>query len=199
MPYYIYWRTVMWDLLNQQFQERTVGLIFLAAVIGGVVGASLKLIFEVVLADRYRHAQNAKMIIDKYRNPIVRSADMLRGRLVNILMTADTNWYTDSEYYRLSTYYVFCVYFAWIHLLFGNLLRLRYNTSRRNRKLNLLVIAVDKAFNNRTYFSLGPYSAQSPNTAELPKFLCQALGELTVNEGPGNDPSCFTFSQFCRQ
>ena len=69
--------------LNKQFQERTLLLLFLTALIGGFFGASFKLIFEVILAGRYKEKQEAKRIVNIFSNPIVRSADALRGRIAN--------------------------------------------------------------------------------------------------------------------
>lgn len=189
----------MIDFLQTELKENSILLILISAIIGGFVGATLKLVFEVILADRYNQNREAKAIINKYRNPIVSSADALRGRIANFLSESDQEWFSQSEYYRLSTLYVFCAYFAWVEILFGNLTRIRYLTSRQNRKLHRIVVSIDKSFNNREYFYPIDEYIPANNTCELPKFICKALGELTIDDCSNNEPSCLNFSDFCRK
>lgn len=183
------------NFLFTQYQERTIFALLLTAIIGGFVGASLKLIFEVILAGNYTQNRNAKMIINKYSNPIIRSADSLRGRLANLLTTNSTNWHHDTEYYRVSTYYVFCSYFAWIHILFRNLLKFKYTTSRKNRKLNKILISVEKAFNNRDYFTLKENFSKGSPLLGLPKYIYEGLGELNVKKEDQED-TCLDYIEF---
>ena len=187
----------MFDFLFQELQKNSILLILLSSVIGGFIGATLKLVFEVVLADRYKQRRQAKFIIDKYSNPIVSTADALRGRIANFLQGSDQNWFDKSEYYRLSTLYVFCAYFAWVEILFGNLTRIRYLTSKRNRRLHRILNAIDKAFNNRDYFYPIYKTRPSEEIDEIPKFICKALGEQTIDNSTADGPSCLSFSDFC--
>lgn len=183
------------EWLQQAMVDLNIVFFAMSAIIGGFVGASLKLVFEVILADRYRQSREVKVIIAKYRNPILNAADALCGRIDNLLRMSYIDWFTQSEYYRISTLYVFCSYFAWIELLFGRLTLFHFETSRQNKRLNHLLLAVDKAFNNRAYFKPLPYSS-IPNDTDLPKFICKALGEITVRDLLAQEPSCLGFVEF---
>lgn len=185
----------MLEIILENLATQSVGFIIFLAFTAGVVGASMKLIFEVILADRYRQEREAERILNRYRNPLVRAADALRGRVYNVLLTSEESWLRDSEYYRMSTFYVFCVYFAWVEILFENLLRLNFMTSNSNRRLSLLLAAVDKTFNNNEYFIEKRRS--SDNTGELPKFICKALGEVTIQRNEKGEETCLSFTEFC--
>jgi hypothetical protein len=185
----------MLEIILEQLSEQSVPFIIFLAFTAGMVGASMKLIFEVILADRYRQEREAERILNRYRNPLVRAADALRGRVYNVLLTSEESWLRTSDYYRMSTFYVFCVYFAWVEILFNNLLRLNFMTSRSNQRLTLILGAVDKTFNNNEYFYRRRKA--SDDTGELPKYICKALGEVTIQRNEKGEETCLSFTEFC--
>ena len=185
-----------------ELPKNSLGLLLLSSVVGGVIGASIKLTFSTILPDRIRDARAARRLISRHRNPLIRSADALASRISNMLRNAKRDWLRQSDYYRLSTYYVVCTYFAWVELLYGHLLRLRYTTSRRNRQLNRALLAVDKTFNNTDYFGRGHYASQQPaasSSGELPKFITRALGEIVTDSSRPERPRCIGFADFCKR
>lgn len=157
----------------------------------------MKLLFEVILGGWIKHRRDIRRLVERYSTPIVYAADALSGRLGNLLTMAERQWLNSSDYYRLSTFYVLCLYFGWVEILMGGLMKLRMENSRRSRRLTRALVAVDKAFNNREYFLRGRYKREDRGTGELPKFICKGLGELVIREGQEGSQRCLGFAEFC--
>jgi hypothetical protein len=185
------------DLLIRAWNEHSIAFVFLSAVIGGFVGATLKLLFEFLIPERLRARREAKVIVSRYRAPLARSVYALIARIDNFRLMAEHKWFDIDEYYRLSTLYVFCEYFAWKEILLGELTRLRYESSGKNRRLALLIDNVEKAFNNRSYFGDLSFE-QIPADTDVPKFACKALGEVMIEKQDDNLPTPIGFVKFCK-
>lgn len=181
--------------VTAELAEHSLLFVFLSAVVGGLIGASAKYIFEFLLPEGFKERREARLILLRYRNPILKASDALYGRIRNLLAMENRDWLSQSEYYRLSTLYVFGCYFAWMEILFGKLATLRMGNSKKERQLNVLLTQVEKAFNNRSYFGDLAFSA-IPADTDVPKFACKALGELLVVER-GGDREPRGFVGFC--
>jgi hypothetical protein len=180
------------------YEEHSIAFVFLSALVGGLIGASLKLLFEFLIPEGMKARREARAIVARYRSPIVRAADALRGRIGNLLSMSGLNWFEESEYYRLSTLYVFCDYFGWVEILCSKVAHLRFESSRKNRRLSMLLNGVDKAFNNRTYFGDLEFD-DIPDDSDVPKFACKALGELMISDCEKEPASPIGFVEFCRR
>jgi len=184
--------------LTKAWKEHSIIFLFLSAAIGGIVGASIKLIFEYLIPERFKTRKEALAIINRYSPPLVQSAEALRGRIANLLQMIRFNWFEKSEYYKLSTLYVFCSFFAWLEILFGKLSLLHFKSSRKQRRLTSIINGVEKAFNNRIYFGDLKFSKIRSDT-DVPKFVCKALGELMVKSSNKDNSSPIEFVEFCKQ
>jgi hypothetical protein len=182
----------------QAWAEHSIAFVFFSAVVGGVVGAATKFFFEAFLPESLKARREAARAFDKYRSPIARSAGALRDRINNFLKMQSLSWFESSEYYRFSTLYVFCCFFAWQEILFGRVVHLRFESRRRNRRLNVMLNFVDKTFNNRRYFNDLKFT-DIPDDTDVPKFVCKALGELTVDYSSQTDPCPISFAKFCEE
>lgn len=186
------------SLFTTSLTDKSVLYLFISALIGGVVAAFAKLIFEVVLGGHIQQRREQNRLVERYSTPIAIAADSLARRLANIAQNSSKDWIKTSEYYRLSCFYLVCVYFAWVEILTGGVVKLRMGTSRDSRALGRALALVDKAFNNLVYFSKGAYSQESRTSNALPKFVCKALGELSIDSKTGAEPSCIGFADFCK-
>lgn len=188
----------MIEALFENLPKTSVVYLLLAAAIGGLVGASLKLIFEVVLGGHIVHRREIARLLSKRKVPLVAAADSLASRIGNFLAFTGPKWLAESEYYRLSTYYIFCSYFAWIEILNQELIELQLSDSSAARALRRNLTLVEKAFNNSSYFRCGNYRQRDSGTGELPKLVCKALGELAIEEQDDGVRKCIAFTKFCR-
>ncbi len=169
-----------------------------SALIGGLIAAFFKLTFDVLLGEWITYKREVKRLVNQYKIPIVSASDALAGRIGNYLGNIDKDWLTSSEYYRLSTLYAFCTYFAWVEILTGRISHLRMSTSNRNKTLYRSLALINKTLNNSEYFSKGKYSRKDFEHSALPKYLCKALGELVIIEDK-NERHCMSFIDFCEK
>jgi len=171
--------------------------VLVASTIGGVVGASLKLLFEVVLGGKIAHRRDVENSIQQYKVPLVSASEALAARIGNLVSSQGKNWFQTSSYYYLSTLYIFCLYFGYVEILNNKLLQLRLSDTKRSRKIFRAFILVEKALNNNVYFRCGDYRKNNGSFGELPKLICKALGELIVVANGQGERECLGFVEFC--
>jgi hypothetical protein len=184
------------QLLLHAWDEHSLFFVFMSALIGGLIGASVKLCFEFLIPETLKARREANQIVSRYSAPLARSISALTSRIDNLLFMVEYKWFDENEYYRLSTLYIFCEYFAWRQILLGELTRLRYESSKKNRRFILLFNNVEKAFNNRSYFGDLPFN-KIPDYTDVPKYVCKALGELMIVREKENQPLPVSFVDFC--
>lgn len=187
----------MSDLLMTNLPKDTAVHFFVAAVIGGFAGASFKLLFEVVLGGQITHQREVAKLLMQYKVPLVSASDSLAARIENLLIAPGHQWFESSAYYRLSTLYVFCMYFALVEILNNKLLQLRLYDTRKTKRLYRSLVLVDKVLNNQMYFRKGNYDKEENGVGGLPKLICKALGELVIIENKLGEKECMSFTVFC--
>lgn len=185
----------MFDYINSIFVKDSFTAYFITAVFGGIVGASFKIVFENILPHRLQRRRDIEMIMDKYNKPIVESTISLYKRIKNLLSLCDESYFKWSEYYTMSTLYVFCTFFGWLDILFGDLVLLKYKDTKRNILINQAINYVHKSFNNRSYFIDG--NGKRIFDTSIHKYTCIALGECVV-VSDGSQKRCMTFIEFCK-
>ncbi|WP_131104498.1 hypothetical protein [Ornithinimicrobium sufpigmenti] len=107
------------DWLNHSFQQYTIAWLLLASTIGGVIGAAIKFGFEDLLRPAVNARRETRAITAKYTPPLVRSAERLERGINNFVRSVANKerWYSESEYYRLSTLHKFAEYLSWTVIL----------------------------------------------------------------------------------
>jgi hypothetical protein len=62
-------------------------------------------------------ADEAKRVISKYRDPLLRSAYDLQSRIYNVYRPGGFRGGRDPEYFRLNTMFLFAEFFAWLEII----------------------------------------------------------------------------------
>lgn len=93
----------------------------------------------------------ANKIVEKYRNPILRTAFDLQSRLFNILKLGFLQiYYHKSSYYKdyaiYSTLYVIAEYLGWVEILRREIQFLDLGDVEMNRRLEHLIYKISQAF-----------------------------------------------------
>ncbi|WP_445156931.1 hypothetical protein [Halomonas sp. E14] len=189
----------MFEIFTDGQPENSLIYLLLASIIGGVIGASLKLVFEVVLGGKIAHQRHVENSLQQYKVPLVSASEALAARIGNLLSPQGKNWFQTSDYYYLSTLYIFCSYFGWVEIMNNKILQLRISDTKRSREMFRAFILVEKALNNNIYFRCGNYRKNNLGTGELPKLICKALGELIVVENSQGEKECLGFAEFCEK
>jgi hypothetical protein len=187
------------NILLQSFQENSVLWIIISAGVGGLIGALIKFIFEQILATRYQYEFNAKKVLRKYKDPILRSADSLDRRLENFIRYVDKGWYDDpgDEYYRLSTLYLFGCYFGWCKIL-ENESFIEFETSnKRAQRFSILYNTVYKGLTGFHYFRhIDKITSDDIEKASIQRLIITAVGELMIKKADGENGHAHTVLDF---
>jgi len=176
----------MENFLLRSIEEHSVVWVVISAGVGGVIGASLKYLFETVFASRYQHRVTARTMLRKYRFPLLRAADSLDKRLENMIRFIDKHWYEDpdEDYYRLSTLYLFGSYLSWCKILEDTAF-LEFETSdRKARDFSIYFNRVFKSLTGFWYFTGS--EIDGVEDATVPRLALTAIGELMI-KGAGQD------------
>lgn len=191
------------DLLFKSFEENSIGWVFLSAILGGIIGASTKLIFENVFPFHLAQSRLAYQTLERLKFPLMQAADTLDRRLENLICNIDENWYLHSEddYYRISTLYLFANFFSWCKILEQEAF-LRYEFSDRSaREFSISFYSVFKGMTSFSYFRDFDDSVKlKVQQATVPRLVLTAIGEL-MHEKRSDDatPVPFGIVEFKRQ
>jgi hypothetical protein len=193
------------NFLLRSIEEHSVLWVVISAGVGGVIGAFLKYLFETVFASRYQHKITARLMLRKYRFPLLRAADSLDRRLQNMIQFIKRNWYEDpnNDYYRLSTLYLFGSYLSWGKIL-EDVAFLEFETSNRKaREFSIHFYRVFKTLTGFYYFSgLDDGEIEGVEEATVPHLALTAMAELMIqrfSQDKKEMPNILGFVEFAKR
>lgn len=142
--------------LQQAFQENTILWLFLSSVVGGIIGASTKFIFDVVLPQRVQRGREAIIAKRKYASPILHTAIALRDRAENIIknihVIEEESWFPANDntekYYYMSTLFVVGQFFGWVQILRQTIVFLDFTTTTETQKFEGFLTMIENGFTN---------------------------------------------------
>jgi hypothetical protein len=178
------------DWLTDSFEEYTVAWILISSFVGGVVGASVKFLFEDILRPRLGTRRETRAVTRKYATPLVRSAEALERRINNLIRNRDRRWYEDSEYYRLSTLYAFAEHLSWIRMVEEEFGFLPFESSRKGREFNQRSNGIFRALSSFAYFGWSD-EFEAIDASQVPRLMLTAVGEAMIDDD-GTKPRRFT-------
>ncbi|MBE9001147.1 hypothetical protein IQ274_23720 [Nostoc sp. LEGE 12447] len=179
----------MFDWLQKSFQQNSILWLLVSSIIGGIIGAMTKLIFDVILPQKLQNSLQVKKVVEKYRNPILRASLDLQSRLYNIVDQSFLQIYchrsdVDKEYAITSTLYVFAEFLAWTEILRREVQFLDFGNAKSNQELERLLGNISRQF-----------TSDALNfTFRLPKGQQRAIGEIMIVEGESLE--CIGFAKF---
>jgi hypothetical protein len=181
------------DWLTSSFNDRSVAWIVLSSFVGGLMGVAVKFGFEDVLRPILGLHRETRRVVQRYRAPLVRSADSLERRLNILIRNEDKAWFTNDEYFRISTLYQFGVVLGWIRVIEQRFGFLPFETSRRGSRFNQHVNGIFRALSSHAYFR-GVGDAAAIEASAVPRLMLTAVGEAM--SGKGEDPTVIGFTDF---
>jgi len=155
--------------------------IVVSAAVGGLIGASIKFIFDQVLSHRLSQRRQISRIVTQYSNPILRAANALERRInVHVLnIEREGPDFDKSDYCRLSFLYLFGSYLGWSQIVEREVKFLEFETSQKSREFNARFNAVYKAFTGFDYFQ-DIADAHAIESSTIPRLTLTAIGELMI-------------------
>ena len=129
------------DWLQKAFEENSILWLLISSLLGGVIGASIRLVFDVILPQSLQQRREVLAVERKYRVPILFASEELRNRLGNIIRHIKSvegeDWLQHSPpgYYYVSTLFVVAQFFGWFQILRRKVTYLDFATTQETRHL----------------------------------------------------------------
>jgi hypothetical protein len=147
----------------------------IASVVGGFVGAGVKFTFEDVLRPKLGWRRDTQHVVRRFTTPLTRSAEALERRINNLVRNEDEHWFETSEYYRLSTLYVFGEHLGWIRLIERRFGFVPIEAMHSGRAFTERLNGVFRGLTSFAYFR--SYQSGDVDNSAVPRLMLTAIGE----------------------
>lgn len=195
----------MINLFDNQLNEVSIAWLLLSSLIGGIIGASIKFIFDYLLPENLKSRKEVLEIKTKYAVPIFYSAVELRKRLDNILklikiIEKGNGWLNKEDpddYYFLSTIYITAQFFGWTQILRRTVVYLDLSSTSETKAFSYGLDAIISSFSNPALMEEKP--ATDPHNTEdkwVYSIWLQAIGDQMIKK-EGSEYSVLNFAEFC--
>lgn len=182
--------------LTESFAEHSILWMLLSSIVGGVIGASVKFVFDDVLRPWWGWRRETARIVDQYATPLVRSAEALERRINILIRNVNQHWLRNDDYFRLSTLYQFGEYLAWVRILERKFGFLPFESERRGARFNSRLNGFFRAITSHSYFRrCSGLNASALEASAVPRLMLTAIGEVMT--GPKDPPAPLEFTEFC--
>jgi hypothetical protein len=182
----------MGEWLTRSFQEHSILWLMLSSVIGGVIGATVKFLFEGVLPQRLIQKREIIAVKRKYSTPILLAADELRDRMQNMIRLIDPiereNWLPSTDltgYYYLSTLFTVARFIGWQRILRREVVYLDFTTTTETKTFEDFMTAIRRGFTDPAL--LGERHVSAPEETDdkwVYSFWFQGIGDsMILQEG----------------
>jgi len=177
--------------LARSFDQYTIAWLLITSIIGGIVGASIKFIFEGLLAPHVSSKRDVRRLVNLYTAPLLRSAETLERRINNLLRNNAKAWYSSSEYYRMSTLYSFAEYLGWVKAIERDFGFVPYEGIRRGKQFNRHLYGLFRALSSFAYFRWCE-DETAVEESLVPRDMLKAIGEAMTRDVPDRHVKEFT-------
>ena len=177
--------------LTRSFEEHTIVWLAISSIFGGIVGASVKFLFEDLLRPRFTWHRETAVIVRRYTTPLIRSAEALERRINILVRNHDQNWFEADEYFRLSTLYVFGEFLGWVRILERRFGFLPFESSKRGRQFNRHLNGLFRALSSHAYFRWH-HDVNAVDKSQIPRLMLTAIGEAMREKDHGDAVLQFT-------
>lgn len=181
--------------LTHPFEQYSIVWLLLSAFLGGVIGTGTKFFFEDVLRPGLGWRRDAKRALRDVTIPLLRAANTLERQINNLVRNVDSHWFSESQYYRLSTLYTFGEYLARVRIIERRVDYVTVEASRAGRRFNDRLNGFYRAMCSFTYFRSYQDTA-AVDLSQVPRRMLTAMAECMLLDEEAQ-PRIRSFSQFC--
>ena len=175
------------EWFNQSFEQNSILWLILSGLIGGSIPVLLKLISEQFITYNLKRSRELRKVIQHYSSPLLRTGQSLERRVNNFIRSGDEDWILDSEYYKLSTLYVFGEFLAWVRILERKTNFLEFRSTKKTRMFERYLYGSFRALTSFAYFRKIPDKTRIGNSA-IERMYLTAIGEVMIQEGDKENP-----------
>jgi hypothetical protein len=194
----------MSDWLTKSFQEHSILWLLVSSILGGIIGASLRFLFDVLLPQHLKDRRDIIAAKRKYATPILLAADDLRKRYANIIqhigLIEREGWLSPEnldKYYYWSTLYTVAQFIGWRQILRHTVVYLDFTTTSETRRFENFLVAIQRGFTKPDL--LQNDVASDPTRSEdkwVYTFWLQAIGDSMIIRD-GSDYRVKEYAAFC--
>ena len=207
----------MRNILRFDLGEFTLGWFLLSVVVGGVLGAGIKYLFEVQLPESLKQRRLIRRRIRKYSYPLLQAASDVELRIDNMLRNGVKNDWLGCKimreieqgkgfledpdkrgYFLLSSLYVFARYFAWVEILRREARFVEFPFGKESNGLFGVLHKVNNAFRCTTLWSNSPEKQHFKDSTGLYRHVQSAIGETMIVER-NKELECLSFREFANK
>jgi hypothetical protein len=162
-----------------EFGEYSILWLIISGAIGGLASLSLKHLFENYLQYHLRNRRANSKIIRQNTKPLLNDSYNLERRINNLVRNKEEKWFLDSEYYQLSTLYLFSRLFSRLFQIEESMSYVEYNDYASSNEFNKQV--------RKIYFALSSFKVFDKIEDDkkywkgLRRITISAVGELSTN------------------
>jgi hypothetical protein len=173
------------------FEQFSAIWILVSSLIGGIVGASIKFLFDKILSGRYSKNNKAKEALEQYSFPLLQSTKSLHQRLDFIIKNQqDRDLYNESNHgyslYKLSTLYCFCHFFGAGTIIQEEALGKFHFMTKRAMQFYNTFYDVYKGFSSMYYFKESNSLKGTYAESTIPSYVLSAIGEQMIERTNGD-------------
>lgn len=169
------------EWLLQERSEISILWLVLAALVGGFISGGIRFLFEDVGRSKLVSRNETAQIVRRYTAPLVRSAASLEDRIAIVLRMAGRDWFATSEYFRLSTLYIFGSFLGWVRIIEARFGFLPYETTRWGRRFNARLYGPFSGLTSHRYFEHMDKDPEEIADSGIHRFMLTAIGEVMIS------------------
>lgn len=141
-------------------------------------------------------AEEARRLVARYRDPLLRSAFDLQSRLYNVLQVRGFRGRRDPEYFRLNTLFVIAEFFGWLEIIRRDMQFLDLGATDVTRDLNAGIALVQDQFASTSSRSDEYYLYRGQQRA-IGELMIGPAGSATSHPGPRFE--CIGYASFVKK
>lgn len=193
------------DIITQSIKEQSFLWFLIAALLGGLISAFFKFMFEVYFQSKLKARWEDQKTLNEIKFPFLRACKSLEKRIELVLKNNNANWVDDKndDYFYLSTLYQFGVFFGWIRVL-EDKAHLEFSNNKKTKVFYRLFSNVLESFTGHIHFSKlvdVPFEEKCKGTFQ--RLVIRAMGELMVSFDPKDSTAqtyrMLEFTEFVRR
>jgi|GEM_PF-2320015 len=191
---------------NYSFQSNSVMWLLISSFLGGIIGASSKFIFEIILPSQLKEKKEVVVIARKYSIPILVSAEALRNRLDNMIRLHETieenGWLSYNEtpgYYYLSTLFLAGRFLGWVEILRSTVVCLDLSSVQQTRKFGRYLSSIESILSDpQLFLDLSDTSSLKGSDRDwCYSYELSAIGEImSFRDSSNNEHRVYGFAAF---
>jgi hypothetical protein len=207
----------MRNILRLDLGEFTLGWFLLSVLVGGILGAAIKYLFEVQLPESLKQRRLIRQRVRKYSYPLLQAASDLELRIDNMLTNGLKGDWLASDimreleegkgflkdpdkrgYFLLSSLYVFARYFAWVEILRREARFVEFPLGNEANGLFGILHRVNNSFRCTSLWPDISDPRSLNDSIGLYRHVQSAIGETMVVER-NKELECISFREFANK